>query len=737
MCKWIVDADQIQMRDYDNRVLYRTDTVDSFVDNDRKLGIEGPKGLGKTYLMKSKRMVSQQAGILCLPQDSMCDILDKVTFEDSMSKYLQDYTNWVDLWKAAICISVHKACIQGTELEETLINAIKEANDESDELYLQIYYNPFLTTTCQIMNRLINSERSHVRSMQTRIPFYMAVVKKIRQPVHIFIDKTDQALRDNLHYIGGVSKMSRGPSNSSYWSYGQLALAEASYQLFIQNPHIKVFYSIRSEALVGAESFTNLFVQLRSYMVKLEYSFYEMEQMFEHYISIEDDKWLISPESRNADPARAFVGISNIEHGYVTNKSGEHKTETLFRYIYRHSLKRPRDIMHICYRLCYSQLKNFENDDARKKEIRHVVNQESRLLLQSYLREMGPFVFDDNEEKWDLFWKMIDTNVFTYEYAKELCSLVNASTEETICEKECDNCPEFKPFSALYNTGLLGVVSRNNVIDDPTIIRFQSTGQAIIKTNEEIIPHVSLYFLHPMVTNKVEGIRLDRNSNFDICRELIVGDGYEIDEDTIVRIRRREDDRRNKKRSNSVFLSSTCFDLHDCRRMIYRELGRYDYHVVMSERNDFGMPLDDINSYDFCLDKVSECNQLIYIIGERYGGPYRGKKYAWLADEIKRLNPRISEPSISMMEFYWAKKQGKTTRVFTKKDIYNERSTYEKNMDNTSFKPAFAQSTKVFEIISTITRMETGNWFKTYEDLDDLIEIIKIEFGNRERTIVP
>lgn len=244
MCKWIVDADQIQMRDFDNRILYRTETVDSFVYNDRKLGIEGPKGLGKTYLMKSKRMLSQQEGILCLPQDAMCDILDKVTFEESMGKYLQDYANWVDLWKAAICISIHKACIQEEELEEQLLNAIKEEKNKNDELYLKIYFNPFITTTCQIMNKLINSERSLVRSLQTRIPFYMAVVKKIRKPVHIFIDKTDQALRDNLHYIGGASKMSRGPSNSSYWSFGQLALAEASYQIFIQNSHIKVFVLI-------------------------------------------------------------------------------------------------------------------------------------------------------------------------------------------------------------------------------------------------------------------------------------------------------------------------------------------------------------------------------------------------------------------------------------------------------------------------------------------------------------
>ena len=732
MCKWIVDADQIQLDDYNKDILYHTPTVDSFVFGDRKMGIEAPKGLGKTYLIKSKRMESQKNGILCLPQDAMCDILDKVTFQESMSKYLEEYSNWVDLWKAAICMAIHKACIHNTPDGESMVASMEKNNDSSDTLYLNVFYNPFLITACQIMNFLINSERSLIRAMQTRIPFYMAVLKQVRQPVHVFIDKTDQALRDNLHYISGTSKMSRGPSNSSYWSYGQLSLAEASYQIFIQNPHVKIFYSIRSEALVGAENTTNLFLQLRSYIVKLEYSFNEMKAMFEHYISIEKDKWLIYPELRKTDPAKAFAGISVLEHGYVKNNNGEYKVETLFHYMHRHSLKRPRDIMHICYRLCYSELRSLTDESARKRTIRHIVNQEARLILQSYLREMGPFVFDNFEEKWDIFWKAIDTNAFTYEYAQELCQNINASTEDSLCQRDCYVCKEFKPFSSLYNTGLLGVVSRNNVQDQEITVQFRSTGDTVIQTSEELLPHTPLYFLHPMVTNKVEAARLDQNKAFEICRELIVGDNCIIDEQAIARIRRLEDERRNRKRSNSVFLSSTCFDLHDCRAMLFRELGRYEYHVVMSEKNDFGMPTEDINSHDHCLDKVKQCNQLIFIIGERFGGVYRGEKYKGLAEEIKRRYPAIGEPSISLMEFFLAKNENLITRVFTKKDIYNERTTYEKNKTNIAFKPAFVKDTRVFEILSIITRLESGNWFKTYEDLNDLLEIIKIEFGSKE-----
>lgn len=169
------------MTNYREDVLFRTPTVNLFLNSRNILGIEAPKGLGKTYLLKSKRMISQSEGVLCLPQDSLCDIMDKVTFKESMSRYLQDYVNWIDLWKAAICISIHKAVFKND------MKLCEQFHTKDDELYRNIYTNPYLVTTCQIMSFLINSERSLVRTMQTRIPLYIAVLSSINQPIHILI----------------------------------------------------------------------------------------------------------------------------------------------------------------------------------------------------------------------------------------------------------------------------------------------------------------------------------------------------------------------------------------------------------------------------------------------------------------------------------------------------------------------------------------------------------------------
>ena len=724
MCTWIVDADQIQLTDFDETLLFRTRTVDSFLDNDNRFGIQGPKGIGKTYLLKCKRMLSQKEGVLCLPQNAMCDILDKVTFDDSMARFMKDYVNWVDLWKAAICISTLKA---QAETAEALSD---ELNKDDDELYFKFYNSIILNTPCQILNALINCDRNSVRNLQKRIPIYVSMLKQIRQPIHIFIDKTDQALRDNLHFITGASKMSRGPSNRSYWAYGQFSLAEAAYQIFVQNPHIKVFFSIRSEALVGAEDYTNLFMQLQSYIVKLEYSPKEIENMFQHYIAKEKDEWLYSPEDRSINSSRAFVGVDSIPHGYVDGSDGKKKVETFFAYLFRHTLKRPRDVMHICYRLCYSSLNEIPDENERIMSIRHIVNHESRLILQSYLREMGPFVFDKHSSYWDVLWSLISTNVFSANYAQEICSIINTSiSPDVTCSRDCNHCTLFKPFSLLYNTGLLGYASKNNVREQEHLIKFKSTGEVIIQTDENLLPPAPLYFLHPMLTNKVEFARSSKNKDFNLCNEFIVGDGLALSMDGIAKVRKKTDEKFMKGKT-TVFLSSTCYDLHDCRSVIYRTLLDYDYNIIMSESNNFSMPISDINSYDHCLDMVKKCNQLIYIIGGRFGGVYRGERYRDLAEQIRSLNPSLGDPSISLMEFFLAKKRNIPVRVFTKKEIYNERNTYIKNKDSGVFNPAFVEDNRVFEIISTITRLKTGNWLKTYEDLNDLLEIIRIEFGD-------
>ena len=107
----------------------------------------------------------------------------------------------------------------------------------------------------------------------------------------------------------------------------------------------------------------------------------------------------------------------------------------------------------------------------------------------------------------------------------------------------------------------------------------------------------------------------------------------------------------------------------------------------------------------------------------------RRARYKEIAEELGRSNPALKDPSISLMEFCIANRNKIKTYVFVRKDIYNERNTYMNNKGNEYFKPAFVKDVRVFEIISYITNLQKGNWFRQFEDLQDLEEIIKIEFG--------
>ncbi len=85
--------------------------------------------------------------------------------------------------------------------------------------------------------------------------------------------------------------MSRGPRNASYWQYCQFYLANAAYDIFTNiNNHIKIFFSIRQEALIDSNQLApNLRRNIDAFIVKLEYDKEDLRKMFNMYVKNEDD----------------------------------------------------------------------------------------------------------------------------------------------------------------------------------------------------------------------------------------------------------------------------------------------------------------------------------------------------------------------------------------------------------------------------------------------------------------
>jgi hypothetical protein len=88
-----------------------------------------------------------------------------------------------------------------------------------------------------------------------------------------------------------------------------------------------------------------------------------------------------------------------------------------------------------------------------------------------------------------------------------------------------------------------------------------------------------------------------------------------------------------------IFVSSTCYDLHDLRNNLRNFIKNFDYEPVMSE---FGDIFYDYNLHvqDACIKEIDNCQMFILIIGNNYGSSY-----------YKSKSSDKSPASITLMEF--------------------------------------------------------------------------------------
>lgn len=205
----------------------------------------------------------------CFPKNLMVDQLDSsIAINHSIFKYLEDFTKWVAIWKIAISITIIKSDLIDLQEKNNFLsdksNVIKDLfKIRNDNFRPSVYINHLLNMNRQNLNNVIDCTSN-----------FLELLYGIHQAVYVFIDKTDQAFAIDIHRIHGDRKMSKGPRNASYWQYCQYALANVAYDIFSNsNHHIKVYYSIRQEALIDTYLLSsNLKRNIESYIVNLEYS---------------------------------------------------------------------------------------------------------------------------------------------------------------------------------------------------------------------------------------------------------------------------------------------------------------------------------------------------------------------------------------------------------------------------------------------------------------------------------
>jgi len=160
-----------------------------------------------------------------------------------------------------------------------------------------------------------------------------------------------------------------------------------------------------------------------------------------------------------------------------------------------------------------------------------------------------------------------------------------------------------------------------------------------------------------------------------------------------------------------VFVSSTYYDLQHVRNDLHVFLKSMGYEPIMHDKGSIpytqNVPLEQS-----CYDELSTCDVVVCIIGNKYGTESMAGNYSITMEELKN-----------------AIKTRKKVYTYVIKDVFIENSTYEKNKETGTFKPAFADNIKIHEFISELKETVRNHPILPFEAVTEVIENLKSQFS--------
>lgn len=704
MCVWVEDADKLEVNSKELNVVYYNQVVKSYIKEGSCLGLSGVKGQGKTFLIKVKRkMFEKEPSVVCFPSNQMTDTIDSsFVIDQSLYNYLCDYNVWVNLWKFAISGSIltskeFKNFFNDAQLKDSTVKLLKMYNKRVEPSFL--------------LKQLLYLNIKDLRVVLNDTGKLFDNLKDLHQSVCIFIDKLDQGFSQYAKNFNTDSRMPFRSRNASFWQYAQYGLAESAYDIYTNtNHHIKVFFTIRQEALIDSEIINKDKARnINAFISTLEYSKDDLKNMYYLYISNESSENLFSSSYVMTEPSKAFLGVETFPHGYIDSVY-----ENVFDYIYRHTFKRPYDMMKICHAL-FLAVNNRKTIDP--KTIRHIVNIESNKILEQYINELSIFLPYPIEEINRLLI-MLPGNTLHKKMINSICCMHYVESDSMNiwnCNKNCSTCNNSQIFTLLYNIGLIGYY-KQHAADDSPVICFENIGNRVLDLHTFILPHSEHYYLHPALSNKARDLRGSFGLPFIVNPVVIIGDECPVVKTNFSEIKKSINKFANQIKKERVFVSSTINDLKEERTVIRQILKDKGLHPIMSEYYDFDKNnAQKVHSHDLCLNEIKKCKNFVFIIGEEYGGIYAGDLYEDEKNEIiKASNNLIESPSISLMEFYVARKNKLKCFVFSSSNIE------EKKYKGMLSKEINTELNFINHFKLIPQHAIKGNWIEWYSNIDNL-----------------
>lgn len=462
---WTTDANSIVLDDLDDLqdIVVFNDVIKEYLnvvgENDQKFFIVAPKGYGKTLLLKAKsKIYRENSGYTIIPEEGLCEKVFDTNIQfswDEISKY-KDKDTWTNIWFFSLSILI----IQNLKKETVPSEIFKIVGSNTD-------LSPIL--------KLVLGERKNLFNKLSEIVYkdVLPEIKSINQQIAIFIDNIDQAF--DIH-IGESFKNKDFKKSLSprVWVNAQLGIMQAIKNIHDINKHIKIFVSLRSEA-INLDNSPTANIQDKNYITSLQYNKEELREIFIKNIIKTPKQKLTNPNGENL--FESFLGLNKIGHKFVKDRFEQPVKEDIFDFIWRHSFQRPRELVEIG-----KNLFNIDSNLRNEKSIRESVNKSSYLILSQYKNEMIPY-FEDNV--YNLFCKKVRKNVISKDEAKN----INA---EILHEKKFE-----RVFTSLFRLGIIGWLERDINNKSKIIQKFLPAAQYNHFKNKEIPKYSDCYILHP------------------------------------------------------------------------------------------------------------------------------------------------------------------------------------------------------------------------------------------------
>ncbi len=483
---WEIDSNEINLNELDtnnlDQYIILTKNIEEFikgVDN-KKLFLMGPKGIGKTLILKAKSQLMRdvQSGYQFIPEDNLCEKFSNIgiVFSAMDLNKFKSRAIWHEVWEIALL------CLILKRFKVSLPIDIENVLHEAEAL------NEILAALLQ--NR---GEIDHLHSLVAT--FLKPSIRKIPNvnQIAIFIDSIDEAFDNHVGYNLKSTNLKSTNLSPEVWINSQNSILKIAKDLCDSFKHIKIYLTVRSEAYINNNDPIKL--QLDQYTTHIRYNYNQLENIFNQNIesmNLED----IFPN--NETPIKKFVGYDKITHSFVENSSGDRIEESVFGFIYRHTFGRPREIMEIGKTIS----EKFSPSERTPDNIRSIVNEVGYELFGQLKKEIVPYFEDDLFLE---FSQKIRQNVITCEIVEKLRSNF----------EKYHNVDDI--FLYFYRMGVLGYVDTD--IEGNMIQKFLPAGEYSLSNHR--IPDSKYYLLHPSLN---ESLKKFHKSDFYDHRNII---GYD------------------------------------------------------------------------------------------------------------------------------------------------------------------------------------------------------------------